>query len=31
MGADRYPADDDTNNIRVVIRITPQRVVARGV
>mgnify|MGYP003451391242 FL=1 len=31
MGADRYPADDDTNNIRVVIRVTPQRVVARGI
>jgi PPOX class probable F420-dependent enzyme len=30
-GADRYPADDDTNNIRVVIRVTPQRVVARGI
>lgn len=31
MGADRYPADDDTNNIRIIVRITPQRVISRGV
>lgn len=31
MGADRFPGDDGTNSIRVVIRITPDHVVARGV
>lgn len=31
MGADRYPADDGTDNVRVVIRITPRRVVSMGV
>lgn len=31
MGADRYPADDNTTNVRVVVRITPQRIVSRGV
>lgn len=31
MGADRYPADDNTTNVRVVVRITPLRIVSRGV
>ena len=31
MGADRYPADDNTTNIRIIVRITPQRVISRGV
>lgn len=31
MGADRYPADDNTDNVRVVVRITPRRVVSMGV
>ncbi len=28
MGADRYTMDDGTDNVRVVVRITPDRVVA---
>ena len=30
MGADRYPADDNTDNIRIIVRITPERIIARG-
>lgn len=30
-GQDRYTADDGTDNVRVVVRITPHKVVARGV
>ena len=30
LNADRHAADDGTDNVRVVIRITPQRVVFRG-
>ena len=29
-GWERYPADDGTDNVRVVVRITPERVVMRG-
>lgn len=31
MGADRYPGDDGTDNVRVTVRITPDRVVTMGV
>ena len=27
MGADRYPGDDGTDNVRVVVRITPEKVI----
>jgi PPOX class probable F420-dependent enzyme len=27
MGWDRYPGDDETDNVRVVVRITPEKVV----
>lgn len=27
MGADRYPGDDGTDNVRVVVRVKPERVV----
>lgn len=29
-GADRYTADDGTDNVRVVVRITPEKVVLRN-
>lgn len=29
-GTGRYTGDDDTDNVRVVVRITPQRVVFQG-
>ena len=29
MGADRYTMDDGTDNVRVVVRITPDKVVTR--
>jgi PPOX class probable F420-dependent enzyme len=29
-GWERYPADDGTDNVRVVVRITPERVVVHG-
>jgi PPOX class probable F420-dependent enzyme len=28
-GNERYPGDDDTDNVRVVVRITPTKVVSR--
>ena len=28
MSADRYPMGDDTNNVRVTLRLTPGKVVA---
>ncbi|MFA7266020.1 MAG: PPOX class F420-dependent oxidoreductase [Candidatus Nanopelagicales bacterium] len=31
MGADRYPGDEGTDNVRVVVRVTPRRVVSMGV
>lgn len=31
MGADRYPGDDGADNVRVVVRITPRRVVSMGI
>jgi PPOX class probable F420-dependent enzyme len=30
MGADRYSMDDGTDNVRVVVRITPDKVIFRG-
>ena len=27
MGLDRYPMDDGTDNVRVVVRITPKKIV----
>lgn len=30
MDADRYPMDDGTDNVRVVVRITPERIVTMG-
>ena len=30
-GADRYTADDGTDNVRVIVRITPERIVTMGI
>lgn len=30
MGADRYPLDDGTDNVRIDVRITPDKVVFNG-
>ena len=30
LGAERHSADDGTDNVRIVIRITPDRIVLRG-
>ncbi|MDQ1307801.1 MAG: hypothetical protein QG671_3635 [Actinomycetota bacterium] len=30
LGVDRYPMDDGTDNVRVVVRITPEKVVLRA-
>ena len=29
LGLDRYPADDGTDNVRVVVRLTPEKVILR--
>jgi PPOX class probable F420-dependent enzyme len=31
MGADRYPGDDGTDNVRVVVRIRPEHIASMGV
>ena len=30
MDADRYPMDDGTDNVRVIVRIKPEHVVTMG-
>ncbi len=30
LGADRYTMDDGTDNVRVVVRLTPEKIIERG-